>query len=314
MRASAGPADPALGPSAELHNALRAEYGIYVADLHALTSNALIAGLKPNVIRTLVRKVPLIGKIQTMLCNHPTIPLYTQRGIPINKGTLSGAPSEGELVARRRGEAKGAPKRRKRRKRSAESTITHLLNHPVRLDAFLTTFEAMTSPKEVAILLRKSVGDASFHMAELRRAGAIEVVRRARRRGAIEHYYRATEPPEIDEEEWKAMPKPARRRIVALGLQVIIADALSGLRHGKFESDDNMYLVWMPMRLRPEGQNAITELQTEMLERMTVIKEEHEIPDDEEAGEPIRVATMLWFERGLPGVRRPREFPGPNLT
>jgi len=74
-----------------------------------------------------------------------------------------------------------------------------------------------------------------------------------------------------------------------------------------------MYLVWMPMRLRQAGRDAITALQGEMLERMGAIKEEFGIPDDEETDQPMRVATMLWFERGLPGNRRPREFPGPDL-
>jgi len=211
------------------------------------------------------------------------------------------------------GKGQAAPRRKGPRKRPAEHVITHLLNHPLRLDAFLATFEAMTSPKEISRLLRKPMGDASFHMAELRKAGAIEIVKRARRRGATEHFYRATKPPEIDEEEWQAMPKSARRRIVALGLQVIVADALSALRHGTFESDDNMYLVWMPMRLRQEGKDAVTALHAEVLRRMIAIKEEHGIPDNEEAGEPMRVAVTLWFERGLPGMRRPREFPGPDL-
>lgn len=211
----------------------------------------------------------------------------------------------------KRAKSKGGRKRKRRTQRTAERRITHLLNHPVRLDAFLSTFEARASPNEVAGLLRKPLSDVAFHMSELRKEGVIELVKRAQRRGAVEHYYRATEPPEIDEEEWRAMPKSARRRIVALGLQVVIADALSALRHGKFEDDDDMYLVWMPMRLRQAGQDAVTALQAETLERMAAIKEEHGIPDGEET-ETMKVAVMLWFERGIPGLRRPRDIP--NLS
>lgn len=173
----------------------------------------------------------------------------------------------------RRGKTKdGGGRKRGRSKRAAERAITHLLNHPVRLDAYLATFEAMASPIEVSRLLRKPISDVSFHMGELRKEGVIELVKRRQRRGAVEHYYKASKPPEIDEAEWQAMPRSARRRIVALGLQVVIADALSALRHGKFEDDDDMYLVWMPLRLSSEGQDATTALQAEMLERMTAIK------------------------------------------
>jgi DNA-binding transcriptional ArsR family regulator len=209
----------------------------------------------------------------------------------------------------RRSEASGGRKREQRPKRADERRITHLLNHPVRLDAFLATFEAMASPIEVARLLRKPISDVAFHMSELRREGVIDLVKRAQRRGAVEHYYKASEPPEIDEAEWRAMPKSARRRIVAVGLQVVIADALSALRQGRFEDDEDMYLVWMPLRLRQAGQDAVTALQAEMLERMTAIKEEHGIPDGEETGQTMKVAVMLWFERGIPGLRRPRDIP-----
>jgi DNA-binding transcriptional ArsR family regulator len=211
-------------------------------------------------------------------------------------------------VAKKR-RADAGLKRRRRAKRGPENRITHLLNHPVRLDAFLATFEDIASPNEVAKLLQKPLSDVAFHMAELRKEGVVELVRRAQRRGAVEHYYQATEPPEIDEEEWRAMSKAARRQIVALGLQVVIADALSALRHGKFEDDDDMYLVWMPLRLRQAGKDAVTALQAEVLERMTAIKEEHGIPDSEDSGETMKVAVMLWFERGVPGPRRPRDIP-----
>jgi len=209
----------------------------------------------------------------------------------------------------RKGKTKEGGRKKGRSKRAAERAITHLLNHPVRLDAYLATFEAMASPIEVSRLLRKPISDVAFHMSELRKEGVIELVDRAQRRGAIEHYYKATEPPEFDEEEWRAMPRSARRRIVAVGLQIVIADALSALRHGKFEEDEDMYLVWMPMRLTQQGQDATTALQAEMLERTMAIKEEHGIPDDEETGQAMKVAVMLWFERGLPGLRRPRDIP-----
>ncbi len=211
----------------------------------------------------------------------------------------------------RKDETKTTPRRRRRRARSPEEKISHSVNHSVRLDAFLATFEAMTSPNEVAKLLRKPLATVSFHMSELRKDGVIELVKKVQRRGAIEHYYRATKPPEVDADEWKALPKPSRRKIAALGLQAIVADSLASLRHGKMEDDEDMYLVWMPMRLDAEGRKQVTALQAEMLERMVAIKEQHEIGESaEEDDAAMRVAAMLWFERGLSGPRRPRDLRG----
>jgi len=201
-------------------------------------------------------------------------------------------------------------RKRKQSGRSPEQKISHSVNHSVRLDAFMATFEAVTSPSEVAKLLRKPVATVSFHMTELRKDGAIELVKTEQRRGAIEHYYKATMPPEIGAEEWRRMAKPSRRKIAALILQAVVAEGLASLRHGKLENDDDMYLVWMPMRLNEKGRDKMTALQAETLKRMAAIGERYGISegDDEDTG--MRVAAMLWCERGQPGARRPRSMPG----
>lgn len=192
--------------------------------------------------------------------------------------------------------------------KSAEQIVSHVVNHPIRLDAFLTTFEALASPNEVAKLLRKPLGSASFHITELKKAGVIELVKTVPRRGAVEHFYRAVKPPEIGKEEWEKLPRSARRKILTLGVGVVVADILSALRHRKLEADDRMYLVWMPMRLNTEGKQAMEELQAEMLKRMKAISENFGADDDAEV--PTRVAVSLWFERGQAGIRRPRDIPG----
>jgi DNA-binding transcriptional ArsR family regulator len=258
----------------------------------------------------MVEKVPLIGVLQTTPCNYCGIPLYNCRDISINQHVQHG---KGDITVAKKAKepkAKEAGARKRRSGRSPEQKISHSVNHSVRLDAFLATFEAVTSPSEVAKLLRKPVATVSFHMTELRKDGAIELVKTEQRRGAIEHYYRATRPPEVDAEEWKALPKSSRRKIAALGLQAVIADSLASLRHGKLEDDEDMYLVWMPMRLNEEGRDKVTDLQAEMLERMVEIEEAYGIPEGDEEDVGMRVATMLWFERGQPGAWRPRDTRG----
>ncbi|MEX0973272.1 MAG: hypothetical protein WDZ46_08475 [Solirubrobacterales bacterium] len=205
---------------------------------------------------------------------------------------------------------KGDSKRRKEKaEKSAERIVSHVANHPIRLDAYLTTFEALASPNEVAKLLKKPLASASFHITELKKAGVIELMKTVPRRGAVEHFYRAVKPPEIGTEEWEKMPRSARRRVLTIGVSVVVADILSALRHRKLESDDRMYLVWMPMRLNAKGKQAMDELQAEMLERMKAISGDF-AADENDAEVPTRVAVSLWFERGQGGIRRPRDIPG----
>lgn len=199
--------------------------------------------------------------------------------------------------------AMNARKARKRQSaRAAERRVAHAVNHPVRLDALSIFFERVASPKEIAKLLGVPLGTASFHVGELAADDVIELVKTEPRRGAIEHFYRAKVRPEVSDAELQAMPKATRRKFAALILQAIVAEGLSSLRHGRMDTDDELNLIWMPMQLDAEGREEVSTLQAEMLERLEDIKARSESRSAESAdAPPVRIATMMWFERGGPG-------------
>lgn len=185
--------------------------------------------------------------------------------------------------------------------RPAEKRIAHAVIHPVRLDSLCLMFEQVISPKEIARTLKKPLSTVSFHVGELVADDAIELVRTAQRRGAIEHYYRAKMRPEISDEEMRALPRATRRSLASLILQGIVAEGLSSLRHGKLEDDDELNLIWTPMRLGAEGREEVSALQTETLERLEAIRERDQGRDTDEEEKPTRIAAMMWFERGQAG-------------
>lgn len=194
--------------------------------------------------------------------------------------------------------------RKKPGARAAERRVAHAVIHPVRLDALSILFERVASPKEISKLLEVPLGTASFHVGELVEDDVIELVRTEPRRGAIEHFYRAKVKPEVSDAQWKKMPKASRRRIAALALQAIVADSLASLRHGKMDTDEKMRLAWIPMQLDAKGNDEVAALQAEMLERLEEIKARSEDRASEEAeAAPVRIAAMMWFERGAPSSR-----------
>jgi Helix-turn-helix domain len=211
--------------------------------------------------------------------------------------------SEGEDVVTTK--AKNARKARKRQSaRAAERRVAHAVIHPVRLDALSILFERVASPKEIAKLLEVPLGTASFHVGELVTDDVIELVKTEPRRGAIEHFYRAKVKPEVSDAQWRKMPKASRRRIAALALQAIVADSLASLRHGKMDTDEQMRLVWIPMQLDTEGNHEVAALQAEVLDRLEDIKARSEARASEETEiAQVRIAAMMWFERGAPGGR-----------
>lgn len=195
---------------------------------------------------------------------------------------------------------------------STERTIAHALLHPVRLDALVVLLEHTASPKEIAKLLRQPLGSVSHHVAELVKDDVVELVKEERRRGAVEHYYRAKVLPEIDAEAWKLLPMSSRRAIAAIALQAIAADGLASFRHQKMERDDDLYLVWMPMRLDEQGRKEVTDLQAEVLRRLVALKGESEarLSAGDVDTAPVRIVATMSFDRGRPGARHSGDILG----
>jgi DNA-binding transcriptional ArsR family regulator len=186
--------------------------------------------------------------------------------------------------------------------REAARRVAHAVMHSARLDALSILLERTTSPKEIARALQIPLSTASFHVKELFADGAIELVRTEPRRGAVEHYYRAVVTPEVSDEEWRAMPKSARREGAATLLTAIIAEGLSSLHHGCMDADDDLYLLWVPMQLTAEGRRETYELQAEMHDRIEAVKaKDRERQSEADADLPVRVVALMGFDRSRAG-------------
>jgi len=85
---------------------------------------------------------------------------------------------------------------------------------PVRCFALTLLNERVASPKEIANELNIEVGAAAYHVKVLRKLDCIELVDTKQRRGATEHYYRATKRAFFNDEEWAAIPLSVRGKIV----------------------------------------------------------------------------------------------------
>jgi hypothetical protein len=145
-------------------------------------------------------------------------------------------------------------------------TLARLIRHPLRTHALFKYAEGVTSPKQVATALQAPLNLVSYHTDVLARAGAIELVRTERRRGATEHFYRAVLVGQIGDEEWGAVPLNLRR---ALGRAVIDGarlEAVDALAIGGMDGAST-HLSRTYLSLDDRGQRALAELLREMLAR-----------------------------------------------
>ena len=64
----------------------------------------------------------------------------------------------------------------------------------------------------------------SYHVRMLRDYECVELVRTEPRRGALQHFYRATARPRLDQDQWRTLPAGLRRELAAETIQEIVDD------------------------------------------------------------------------------------------
>jgi DNA-binding transcriptional ArsR family regulator len=76
---------------------------------------------------------------------------------------------------------------------NADQRLLKALAHPLRAKALPLFAEGTVSPIQVAKRLDVDVSHLAYHIRVLRQLGFIELVETRQRRGALEHFYRATD-------------------------------------------------------------------------------------------------------------------------
>ena len=94
------------------------------------------------------------------------------------------------------------------------------------------------SPSAIADALEEPLGNVSYHMRVLRELDCLELVRTEPRRGALEHFYRATVSPWLDDEQWARLPATFRDQTAARTLAAIAGAAAEAGRRGGFDGPE----------------------------------------------------------------------------
>jgi DNA-binding transcriptional ArsR family regulator len=160
---------------------------------------------------------------------------------------------------------------------STEAAIDHrllkALSHPLRQRILRVLNERVASPSELSRDLDEPLGNVSYHVKALLEHDAIELVRTAPVRGALEHFYRAMTRVQLDDDHWARLPLSIRRSLSDQMLQQIWDHLAAAAEENGFD-DPRMHVSWTPLELDAEGHDAISDLLAETLERILEIQAE----------------------------------------
>lgn len=178
----------------------------------------------------------------------------------------------------------------KSRKSEQEDTIDvrvlKALGHPLRQRVLQALNEEVSSPNQVSRKLNEPLSNVSYHVKILESCDAIELVKTEPARGALEHFYRATMRPRLEEEHWRLLPESVRADLSYQTVEQIWNHATDAIGTGGF-SDPKAAVAWVDLELDDEAYDRLSEEVVKLLDLAT----------DLQAESVVRLAKLASDER-----------------
>jgi DNA-binding transcriptional ArsR family regulator len=148
--------------------------------------------------------------------------------------------------------------------------LVKALDHILRQHILLAAVAGEVSPNELSKALDEGLSQVSYHVKVLRDDcdGMIEATRTEPRRGAVEHYYRASEKTLFPAKGWRGLKKGLRAVVGAGQASDLFNDLAEALKAGKLQGA-NDHIIRTPLVLDAEGERnvrAIAERATKEVE------------------------------------------------
>src|SRR4051794_38426141 len=121
---------------------------------------------------------------------------------------------------------------------TSEARIAKALAHPLRARILQRLGERVASPGDLAVELDAPLGVVSYHVRMLRDYECVELVRTEPRRGALQHFYRATARPMLDEDQWRTLPSTLRRELSGETIKGLVDDLGAAADAGTLEDPE----------------------------------------------------------------------------
>jgi DNA-binding transcriptional ArsR family regulator len=167
-----------------------------------------------------------------------------------------------------------------------DASVLKALGHPLRMRVLtFITERGEASPVEMSRVFDQSLASVSHHTRVLRDLGYVELSRTEPRRGAVEHYYRATAAPFLDDEQWELLPVPARRRVSAQLFGQVFRDAAAAGEGGGFDAS-SAHIARLMLDLDARGWRDLSRAVLGLLRRAQAIQERSDARRDGDRAEP----------------------------
>ncbi len=135
--------------------------------------------------------------------------------------------------------------------------------HPLRIRILEALSDHVASPNALSEKFNEGLTGVAYHTRALDRLGALELVDTAQRRGATEHFYKATPRAFVGDPAWRKLPPSLLGGVSAATLQTFLDIAIAALEAGTLDDRTDTVLRWMPLSLDDEGWKEVVAIMEE---------------------------------------------------
>jgi len=175
--------------------------------------------------------------------------------------------------------------------------LAKALAHPLRVRILTSLHKGVSSPNQLSQELGEPLGNVSYHVKTLLEFDCVELVKTEPRRGAVEHFYRATERTFFSDSEWEKIPASARKGIVGSVLETVGQDATEALIAGTIDARTDSHISRTPLTLDEQGWSDLTAVLADTLNKAIEIQTEAATRLSEKKSDSINTKlAVLHFE------------------
>ncbi len=181
--------------------------------------------------------------------------------------------------------------------------LAKALAHPLRVRILSSLHNGISSPNQLAQELNEPLGNVSYHVKTLLEYECVELVKTEPRRGAVEHFYRATDRAFLSDSDWSKIPASARKGISGSILESIGQSATEAMAGGTIEGRKDSHLSDTPLQLDNQGWKELNKVLSEAVDKAGKIQKEasKRMGKDKSAAIQTKLAIMH-FE--VPGAAK----------
>jgi DNA-binding transcriptional ArsR family regulator len=183
--------------------------------------------------------------------------------------------------------------------------IAKALAHPLRVRILSSLHKGISSPNQLAQELGEPLGNVSYHVKTLLEYDCVELVKTEPRRGAVEHFYRATDRAFLSDSDWAKIPASARKGISGVLLESIGQAATEAMAAGTIEARSDSHLTENSLQLDKKGWNDLNKVLAEAVKKAGEIQKEAAKRLKEKEADPIATKlAVMHFE--VPAAEKPK--------